>query len=185
MLVWGIWLLEGRNVRLKIVDREDLDFFVGFWNNLEFYGVWEPIMEQMSRAEAEKYLGDSSRRSCFLIQKNDGVNVGLMLRFGESSGAVTVGYAIMPSEHGKGYGTEALQLMIDYLFLAKQVHRIQANTDPENTVSQRLLEKAGFKREGVARKSSFVRGQWRDEYSYSILREEWKEPKILAQTNQN
>jgi RimJ/RimL family protein N-acetyltransferase len=104
------------------------------------------------------------------------------VHFGQSSGAITIGYAINPSEQGKGYGTEALHLMVDYLFLAKDIHRVQANTDPENKVSQRILEKVGFKKEGVSRRSSFVRGQWRDECHYSILREEWKEPKILTKT---
>ncbi|MCJ7470823.1 GNAT family N-acetyltransferase, partial [Candidatus Bathyarchaeota archaeon] len=58
------------------------------------------------------------------------------------------------------------------------------NTDPENKASQRILEKAGFKKEGVSRKGSFVRGQWRDTVNYSVLREEWKQPKILTKTSQ-
>ncbi len=49
-----------------------------------------------------------------------------------------------------------------------------------NMASQRVLEKAGFRKEGVVRKRIFVRGNWRDEFLYSILREEWKGPKILA-----
>ena len=85
----------------------------------------------------------------------------------------------MPSEQGKDYGTEALQLMVDYLFLAKEIRRIQANTDPENKASQRILEKVGLVIEGLRRKSSFVQGDWRDTVAYAILREEWKEPKIL------
>jgi len=137
----------------------------------------------MTKAEAEKQLTDSSFKTAyFLIQKNDGTNVGLIAHFGQSSGSITVGYALMPSEQGKGYGTEALQLMVDYLFLAKEIHRIQANTDPENKASQRILEKVGFIKEGVSRKNSFVRGQWRDSVNYSILREEWKQPKILTKT---
>jgi RimJ/RimL family protein N-acetyltransferase len=51
-----------------------------------------------------------------------------------------------------------------------------------NLASQKVLEKAGFKREGILRKSAFERGEWRDFYVYSILREEWKEPKILTRT---
>jgi len=42
-----------------------------------------------------------------------------------------------------------------------------------------VLEKAGFKKEGIVRKRIFIRGDWRDEFLYSILREEWKEPKII------
>jgi RimJ/RimL family protein N-acetyltransferase len=173
-------LLEGKKVCLKLVDKEDLGFFLDFWNNIAFYGNFEPIAEQMSKAEAEKYLSDTAKRSCFLIQKKTGKEIGLMVHFGEKSGSVTVGYAIMPSEQSKGYGTEALQLMVDYLFHSKQVNRIKANTDPENLASQRLLEKSGFKHEATTRKSSFVRGEWRDEYRYSMLREEWKESRLLT-----
>jgi RimJ/RimL family protein N-acetyltransferase len=175
-------LLEGKNIRLKLGDKEDLDFFVDFWNNLDYYGDYEPIMEQMTKAEAEKRLADSSKNAYFIIQKKDGANIGLIAHFGQSSGSITIGYAAEPSEHGKGYGTEALQLMVDYLFLAKEIHRVQANTDPENKASQHILEKVGFKKEGVSRRSSFVRGHWRDECLYSILREEWKEPKTLTRT---
>ena len=85
---------------------------------------------------------------------------------------MTIGYAIKPSEQSKGYGTEALQTMLDHLFLAKDIQRVVADTDPRNKISQHLLKKAGFKKEGVSRKSNFVRGQWRDAYVYSILRED-------------
>jgi len=93
-----------------------------------------------------------------------------------------IGYALLSSERNKGYGTEAITIIIDYLFLAKPVVRIQATTDVRNKPSQRVLEKNEFKREGTIRKAGFVRGQWRDEFLYSILREEWKEPKILTKT---
>jgi ribosomal-protein-alanine N-acetyltransferase len=56
---------------------------------------------------------------------------------------------------------------------------IQAETHPQNKVSLRVLEKAGFSREGVIRKSFFSRGVWRDTALFIVLREEWKEPKIL------
>ena len=175
-------LLEGKKVNLKLCDKEDIDFFVEFWNDLDYYGDCEPILAQMTRVEAEKRFADTSNRAYFIIKRKDGTNIGLTMQVDQLSGSMTIGYAFKPSEQGKGYGTEALQLMIDYLFLAREIHRIQANTDPENKVSQHLLEKAGFKKEGVSRKSSFVRGQWRDEYHYGILREEWKQPKILTKT---
>ena len=72
--------------------------------------------------------------------------------------------------------------MVDYLFLSKNIVRIQAGTHVENKASQKILERSGFKREGLVRKEMFVRGKWTDIYLYSILREEWKEPKILTKT---
>jgi RimJ/RimL family protein N-acetyltransferase len=56
-----------------------------------------------------------------------------------------------------------------------------AKADTENVQSWKALEKAGFKREGVLRKTFYCRGKWRDDCMYSILREEWKEPKILTE----
>jgi len=64
--------------------------------------------------------------------------------------------------------------------LSKKIVRIQAQTDPRNVASQKVLEKAGSKKEGTLRKNFFMRGEWKDAYLYSILREEWKEPKILT-----
>ena len=51
---------------------------------------------------------------------------------------------LVPEERGKGYGGESVQLMVDYLFLTKDVVRIQAETHPQNEASSRVLEKAGF-----------------------------------------
>jgi RimJ/RimL family protein N-acetyltransferase len=48
--------------------------------------------------------------------------------------------------------------------------------------SQRVFDKAGFTKEGIIRKSAFIRGEWRDDCLFSILREEWSEPKIPRET---
>ena len=88
----------------------------------------------------------------------------------------------MKKERGKGYGTEATQLMTDYLFLSSDIGRIQTVADVRNKPAQRTLEKVGFQKEGTIRKALFNKGEWRDYYLYSILREEWKEPKTLTKT---
>jgi RimJ/RimL family protein N-acetyltransferase len=89
---------------------------------------------------------------------------------------------LAPSERGKGYGTEAVQLMVDNLFIYRNIARIQATANVGNKAAQRVLEKAGFNAEGTIRKLSFVRGEWKDRILYSILLDEWKEPKILTKT---
>jgi L-amino acid N-acyltransferase YncA len=55
----------------------------------------------------------------------------------------------------------------------------QAETHPANVASQPVVEKAGFVRKGVIRRSCFSRGAWRDTAMYSLLREEWREPRVL------
>ena len=106
------------------------------------------------------------------------MKIGYVAHF-KSKGCVAIGYMLVPNERGKGYGSEAVQLMVDYLFLTRDVGRIQAETHPENIGSRRVLEKAGFTKEGYIRKSFFSRGVYRDTAMWSILREEWREPKML------
>jgi ribosomal-protein-alanine N-acetyltransferase len=71
--------------------------------------------------------------------------------------------------------TEAVQILLDYLFLSRDIVRVQAHTHVGNKASQRVLEKSGLRREGIVRKNTFTRGEWRDSYLCSILKEEWRE----------
>jgi aminoglycoside 6'-N-acetyltransferase len=71
---------------------------------------------------------------------------------------------------------------VDYLFLSRNLARIQGMTDVRNKASQRVLGKVGFRKEGILRKAYFVRGEWRDDYLNNILRGKWKEPRILTRT---
>ena len=80
----------------------------------------------------------------------------------------------------KGYCTEAVMILVDFLFLSKDIIRIQAEANPRNLASQKVLEKVGFIKEGIIRKSVFIRGKWRDGILYSILRDEWAKPHILT-----
>jgi RimJ/RimL family protein N-acetyltransferase len=172
-------LLEGKNVNLRIVEKEDLPLVSEWLNSPSILGEYEPIEEE-SRMDTEKrYEKFGSDKVWFLITKKDGSVVG---HFGMvvMGSCWEIGYVLIPNERGKGYCTEAVQLGVDYLFMSKDIVRIQAKTHLRNVASQKVLEKSGFKKEGISRKEHFVRGEWRDRYLYSILREEWKEPKILT-----
>lgn len=117
----------------------------------------------------------------FIIEKKDGAKIGHISGW-MIDRTMEIGFALVPNERSKGYGTEAIQLMVDYLFLTKDIVRIQVSTDTRNPTSQKALEKVGFSKEGIMRKSWYTRGQYRDHYLYSTLREGWKEPKILTRT---
>jgi len=172
-------LLEGNVVNLRIMEKEDLRLVTEWANNPEFGGEYEPL-EQVSYNEVEKWYDSlSSEEKWFIIEKKDGNKIGQIFHSPRGSHFV-IGYKLLLSERNKGYCTEAVQIMVDYLFLSKSLVRIQAETNPRNTASQRVLEKAGFKREGLIRRSNFIRGKWEDGLLYSIIKEEWKEPKILA-----
>jgi len=175
-------LLEGKNVNLRVVEREDLPLLTEWLNNPEYAGefMWWP---QKSRTEREKEYDNLPPDSkWFFIEKKDATKIGDIghFMFGK---LLEIYYYLVSSERGKDYGTEAIMIMVDYLFLSRELMRVQATADVSNIASQRVLEKAGFKKEGVIRKSGFNRGRWCDDCLYSILREEWKGPKILTKTS--
>jgi RimJ/RimL family protein N-acetyltransferase len=177
-------LLEGKNVNLRVMEKEDLPLIAEWFSSLEVFGRYNSL-RQMSRTEAEKMFESPLELRPFIIERKDGSKIGFVSHFyvlHPAAKHLEIGYILVPSERGKGYCTEAVNIMVDYLFLSKESRRIQAQTDLRNVASQKVLEKVGFKKEGTLRKNLFVRGEWRDACLYSILREEWKEPKILTKT---
>jgi RimJ/RimL family protein N-acetyltransferase len=168
------------------MEKEDLPLFVEWANKPEVFGEYNPL-HQMSKTEAEKMLENPSDFKVFIVEKKDGSKIGFIAHFnvlhlGTGTKQLEIGYSLVPSERGKGYCSEAVKIMVDYLFLSREVMRIQAQTDQRNMASQKVLEKAGFKKEGLLRNNFYMRGEWTDDYIYSIIREEWKEPKTLTKT---
>ncbi|MGA3192648.1 MAG: GNAT family protein [Candidatus Bathyarchaeia archaeon] len=179
-------MLEGKNVNLRIMEKEDLPLFAEWYNNPEFLGeALFPIQRSMTESEKAFLEPNPYESKRFIIEKKDGTKIGTISHFNMLSTVgkvLEIGYALMPSERGKGCCTEAIQLMVGYLFISKETPRIQALTLVKNVASQRVLERVGFKKEGVMRKCFYIRGEWSDFVIFSILREEWKEPKILTRT---
>jgi len=73
----------------------------------------------------------------------------------------------------KGYTTEALTKILDFAFNDLKLHRIEAGCAVENIASGKVLEKVGMKQEGMKRKKLPIRGEWKDNYFYGILEEDF------------
>jgi RimJ/RimL family protein N-acetyltransferase len=178
-------LLEGKVVNLRAAEKEDLPLITDWFSNPKVRGEYQSI-RQFSKSEFEKTFGtdDMHEMKDFIIEKKDGTKIGVISHFyvlhPTGFRLLEIGYTILPNERGKGYCSEAVNIMVDYLFLSNDMMRIQAGTAVGNLASQKVLEKAGFKKEGTLRKCTFIRGEWRDCYLYSILKDEWKETRILA-----
>ena len=174
-------MLEGKTINLRIVEKEELKLFTEYLNDPKLGSGYMPILQQSKATIDEKYGSLPQEEKWFFIEKRDGTRIG-WISHSLVGGRMTIEYAIIPSARSSGYGTEAIMIMVDYLFLSRDITRIQAETLTRNLASQGALETAGFTKEGIKRKSSFVRGRWQNDVLYSILRDEWKEPKILEKT---
>jgi len=166
-------LLEGKNVNLRIAEKEDVFLIMEWWGDTQYMGEYQDVMTK-TLPELEKIMLENT--IFYIIEKKDGVKIGHIAGW-MIGRTMEMGFALIPSKRGKGYGTEAIQLIVDQLFLTKDIVRIQVTTDIRNVSSQRTLEKVGFIKEGTMRKYFYAKGNYRDHFLYSILREECKEQK--------
>ncbi|MFZ1320878.1 MAG: GNAT family N-acetyltransferase [Ignavibacteria bacterium] len=80
-----------------------------------------------------------------------------------------IGYELSKDFWGKGIMTEALQAIIEFGFFKMNLHTIEANIDPDNIGSVKILEKLGFVREGYFKDSYLFKGKFTDTASYSLI----------------
>jgi len=178
-------LLKGKRVDLRLVEKEDLADWEGWLQDPDFRGAFEPFPRQIPLAEAEKEFLNPPNPSAdfrkYFIQKKDGAKIGIVIHFNDGHPTLPeIGYIVKADERGHGYAAEAANIIVDYLFLSRNIERVQAHTLTGNVPSQKVLEKVGFKREGEIRHAAWIRGRWVNYYGWSILREEWKGPRILS-----
>jgi ribosomal-protein-alanine N-acetyltransferase len=98
------------------------------------------------------------------------ITVGAISR-GSASSAY-LGYWIARGFAGRGIMPTALALVVDHCFGPARLHRVEANIRPENTASRRVVEKLGFRHEGIRARYIHIAGEWRDHASYALTIED-------------
>ena len=92
----------------------------------------------------------------------------------DQPGQVEIGFTLASEYQGKGYATEAVSGLLDYVFRGLCKHRVTAITDARNAAAARVLEKVGMRREGHFIQNVWFKGAWGDEYLYALLGHEWR-----------
>jgi [ribosomal protein S5]-alanine N-acetyltransferase len=83
-----------------------------------------------------------------------------------------LGYWVDNAVAGRGVMPTAVALVTDHCFWGLALHRVEVNIRPENTASRRVVEKLGFREEGLRREFLHIAGRWRDHLSYALTRDE-------------
>lgn len=83
-------------------------------------------------------------------------------------------YKFFPEYWGNGYATETAKAIIKFGFNEFHLHRMEAGVATQNAASIHVLEKAGMVREGIRRKILPIRGEWKDNYHYAILEDDFQ-----------
>jgi [ribosomal protein S5]-alanine N-acetyltransferase len=84
-----------------------------------------------------------------------------------------LGYFVSERHNGRGYATEGVRQAVGAAFAELALHRVQAAVIPRNVASVRVLEKAGFREEGLALRYLEIAGVWEDHLLYAVTAEEW------------
>lgn len=120
---------------------------------------------------------DGSGMRLAIVLRDSGEMIGnvSLHRFFEQNRRCEIGYALASKHWGQGYATEALRAIIRYGFDALDLNRIEADIDPRNIGSARVLEKLGFRKEGYMPERWIVFGEFADTVNYGLLRRYWDE----------
>ena len=157
------------------------------WSDLrresaEFLQPWEPSWsaDHLTRKGfvnrvywANRSIAQGPAVPLFLIRRSDNAVLGAItldnIRRGPSQ-AGTIGYWTGAAYARQGYMQEALTAVVHYAFEVLDLSRIESACLPENTASRALLEKCGYKYEGVAQSYLQINGRWRNHVLYANLR---------------
>jgi RimJ/RimL family protein N-acetyltransferase len=132
-----------------------------------------PFTTAADAAEAHKKAEKSPDQQWFsIIRQKDKMLVGQISFFGYNAlnRSAELGLIIDPDEQKKHYGTEALELLIAYLFKYRDLNKVYAHTAEYNKGAVKLLDKLGFQRDGVLRDHQFYQGEFHNSLVYSLLR---------------
>ena len=101
------------------------------------------------------------------------IGTGTVFALDVAQGRAEIGYSLHRDWQGRGLASEALRRILSWLFEEQQLRRIEADADPRNAASCRLLEKLGFQREGLLRERWHVNGELCDTAFYGLLRRDF------------
>jgi ribosomal-protein-alanine N-acetyltransferase len=173
------------DVELRLPEPEEADAFLELVvRNRDHFRPYEPRRppayftlagqrDQIAAARRQAQLGE--RFEFGVWEQGGGGLVGRISLGGISRGALQnayLGYGIDHDHGGRGYATQAVKLVVQVAFDDLGLHRVQAAVVPENKASARVLEKCGFREEGLARRYLFLDGQWKDHRMFALTPED-------------
>ena len=141
------------------------------------YQSWDaplPLSEAVQKVE-EFTQGDPAAPGWFqyAVDLNDVLIGDLGLNLDENLMQAELGFTLASAYQGRGYATEAVRGLLDDVFIERKLHRVSAECDARNTASARLLERVGFKQEGLRLSNSWFKGEWTDNLLFGLLRSDY------------
>ena len=173
-------MLRGKKVVLRAIEREDLKRLHELESDVELAmlagGAWHPEPLAAWEKDFDKHLEDQDK-SEFVIEV-DGKIIGtteLHRWKNRRAGTASLGISIFDRDYlGKGYGRDALNVLLDWSFRIQNYRRIELETLATNERAVRSYKACGFVEEGCKRQCEYSNGVYVDVLEMGILRAEWE-----------
>jgi RimJ/RimL family protein N-acetyltransferase len=179
-----VFRLETERLILRSFQDSDLNAFVKYRSDPEVarYQGWDaPYGESAAAAfiqeMKERQPGTIGEWYQIAVERQaDGEMIGdcAFHILAEDGQQAEIGFTFSRPHQGKGYATEAVTRLLEYLFGELGLRRVRATCDAANLASARLLERIGMRREGYLIENIWFKGAWGSEYAYALLKKEWE-----------
>lgn len=173
--------LPARRVALRWLQARDVPDLFAVFGDPEVMRYWSrPPMEVLAEAEAllHEIHALHAQRSLFqwavaLLDSDRVIGTCTLFHLDRTHRRAEIGYALRRAHWGQGLASEAVATLIQFAFGTLDLHRLEADVDPRNKRSLRLLERLGFEREGHLRERYHVGGESQDAVLLGLLRPNW------------
>ena len=173
-------MIDGKNVRLGPLKKEYIPHYVKWFNDpemLQYLMMIRPMTLENEEQWYENAIKNQNAVYFAILLIVDGKehligNCAVKIDWKNKLGhlGITIGEK---DRWGKGYGSEAMQLLVNYCFQTLNMHKVELNVYDFNTRAIKSYTKLGFKEEGILRKSHYVNGKYVDLIAMGILKDEW------------
>lgn len=169
--------LKGEHIYLRALEPEDLDFIHAVEND---ESIWEISCTQTpySKFLIKQYLENAHKdiyevkQLRLVISSYDNLTIGMIDLFDFDFKNRRAGIGILvkePVDRLKGYGQEALKLLIDYSFTHLDLHQLYCNISESNAASIKLFSNEGFNKIGLKKDWNYVNGAFKNEYLFQLI----------------
>ena len=125
-------------------------------------------------AEIQEAFAEREKLNWVVVDKQDAaIGTCTLFRFDARHRRAELGYALRSDLWGRGLAREAATAALDWAFRSLRLHRVEADIDPRNDASRRILQRLGFTSEGVLRERFFVGDKATDSEIFGLLAEDW------------
>lgn len=174
-------MLKSSRLQFRKMNSEDIPMYHKWRNDMEVMISTNPLLDVYTLDETKDFVENIIRQSpsskSYIIEESEtkiAIGITSLINIDTKNQNAECIIDIGEKKHwGKGYGTEALSILLQYAFLELNLHRISLRVFSINEKAIHIYSKLGFVNEGVSRQSLYRNGKWHDIIHMGILKEEF------------